>query len=246
MDCSSSESSIQGILQARILEWVAMFSSRGSSRPRDRNSDSLGSCIAGGFFSTEPLGKPLVSACNPFTFKLIISVYDPITIFLIVLGVFFIGLSLLLCFLPWKTALALVVKLVQWCWILLTSACLESFWLLCQIWTRVLLGRVFWVVASSLSSLKYIASPVTFNIPLSWKLPFIFPFPPVWIRISSEQNMLGITFQSTLSYNFIVIVCSLPHIHKTKFLKDKIISLFWAASTQHRTVELMSNYKRKH
>ena len=42
----------------------------------------------------------VVSACNPFTFKLIISVYDPITIFLIALGLFFIGLSLLLCFLP--------------------------------------------------------------------------------------------------------------------------------------------------
>ena len=37
-----------GILQARILEWVAMLSSRGSSRPRDRTQVS---CIAGGFFT---------------------------------------------------------------------------------------------------------------------------------------------------------------------------------------------------
>ena len=35
MDCSLPGSSIQGILQARILEWVAMPSSRGSSWPRD-------------------------------------------------------------------------------------------------------------------------------------------------------------------------------------------------------------------
>ena len=37
-----------GILQARILEWVAMPSSRGSSWPRDRTQVS---CIAGGFFT---------------------------------------------------------------------------------------------------------------------------------------------------------------------------------------------------
>ena len=35
MDCSPSGSSVHGILQARILEWVAMPSSRGSSQPRD-------------------------------------------------------------------------------------------------------------------------------------------------------------------------------------------------------------------
>ena len=35
MDCSPSGSSIHGISQARILEWVAIFFSRGSSEPRD-------------------------------------------------------------------------------------------------------------------------------------------------------------------------------------------------------------------
>ena len=38
-----------GILQARILEWVAMPSSRGSSQPRDQTQVSS---IAGGFFTT--------------------------------------------------------------------------------------------------------------------------------------------------------------------------------------------------
>ena len=47
-----------GILQARILEWVAMPSSRGSSQSRDRTCVSCGSCNAGEFFTTEPLGKP--------------------------------------------------------------------------------------------------------------------------------------------------------------------------------------------
>ena len=37
-----------GILQARILEWVAMLSSRGSSRPRDETQIS---CIASRFFT---------------------------------------------------------------------------------------------------------------------------------------------------------------------------------------------------
>ena len=45
-----------GILQARILEWVAMPSSRGSSQPSDRTQISH---IVGGFFlPTKPPGKP--------------------------------------------------------------------------------------------------------------------------------------------------------------------------------------------
>ena len=35
MDCSPAGSSVHGILQARILEWVAISFSRGSSRPRN-------------------------------------------------------------------------------------------------------------------------------------------------------------------------------------------------------------------
>ena len=38
-------SSVHGILQARILGWIAMPSSRGSSQPRDRTLVSLVSCI---------------------------------------------------------------------------------------------------------------------------------------------------------------------------------------------------------
>ena len=44
MDCSQPGSSVHGILQARILEWVAMPSSRGSSRPRDQTHISHISC----------------------------------------------------------------------------------------------------------------------------------------------------------------------------------------------------------
>ena len=42
MDCSPPGSSLHGISQARILEWVAVPFSRGSSPPRDQNCVSLG------------------------------------------------------------------------------------------------------------------------------------------------------------------------------------------------------------
>ena len=48
MDDSPSGSSVHGILQARILEWVALPFSKGSSQPRDWTQVS---CIAGGFFT---------------------------------------------------------------------------------------------------------------------------------------------------------------------------------------------------
>ena len=40
LDCSPQGSSVHGILQARILEWIAKPSSRGSSRLRDRTQVS--------------------------------------------------------------------------------------------------------------------------------------------------------------------------------------------------------------
>ena len=46
---------LQGILQARILEWVAVPSSRGSSRPRDRTHVSTCPALAGGFFTTNAI-----------------------------------------------------------------------------------------------------------------------------------------------------------------------------------------------
>ena len=48
MDCSLPGSSVHGILQARILEWIAIPLSRGSSQPRDWTCVSY---IAGKFFT---------------------------------------------------------------------------------------------------------------------------------------------------------------------------------------------------
>ena len=48
MDCSLPDTSVHGILQARVLEWVSISSSRGSSWPRDWTRVS---CNAGRFFT---------------------------------------------------------------------------------------------------------------------------------------------------------------------------------------------------
>ena len=65
MDCSPPGSSVHGILQARILEWVAMPSSRESSQPKHQTCISW---IASGFFTVEPWGKPYedISSHRPF------------------------------------------------------------------------------------------------------------------------------------------------------------------------------------
>ena len=56
IDCSPPSSSVHGILQARILEWVAISSSRALSRPRDPTVSPVFPTSAGRFFTTEPAG----------------------------------------------------------------------------------------------------------------------------------------------------------------------------------------------
>ena len=58
IDCKWPGSSVHGILQARILEWVAMPFSRGSSQPRDRSQVS---CIVGGFFAPDQFSRSVMS-----------------------------------------------------------------------------------------------------------------------------------------------------------------------------------------
>ena len=61
MDCSSPDSSVHEIFLGRILEWVAISSSKVYSPSRDRTHVSYTSCITGGFFTIEPLRKPEIS-----------------------------------------------------------------------------------------------------------------------------------------------------------------------------------------
>ena len=55
MDCSPPGSSVHGILQARILEWAAMPSSRGSSQPR---VEPRSPALQADSLPTELQGKP--------------------------------------------------------------------------------------------------------------------------------------------------------------------------------------------
>ena len=55
MTCRPPRASLHGILQARILEWVAMSSSRGSSQPGDKTQVS---CFIGRFFTSLNYYKP--------------------------------------------------------------------------------------------------------------------------------------------------------------------------------------------
>ena len=59
MDCSPPSSSVHGIFQARILECIAISSSRGSSQPRDWGHISCIYSIEGRFLTAEPLKKPI-------------------------------------------------------------------------------------------------------------------------------------------------------------------------------------------
>ena len=79
VDCSPPGSSVHGILQARILEWVAISFSRGSSQPRDWTQVS---CIAGRRFNlwtTREAPKPTMLSISQFSSiaQLCPTLYDP-------------------------------------------------------------------------------------------------------------------------------------------------------------------------
>jgi len=58
-DCNPPVSSVHGILQARILKWIAMPSSKGSSQSRDQTHISYLSCTGRQvLYHQSHLGKP--------------------------------------------------------------------------------------------------------------------------------------------------------------------------------------------
>ena len=58
INCSLLGSSVHGILQTRILEWVSISSSRGSSRHRDQTSISCDPCI----------GRQILNHCATYAY----------------------------------------------------------------------------------------------------------------------------------------------------------------------------------
>ena len=75
MNCTPPGFSVQGILQARILEWIAIPFSRGSSRPRDGTQVSW---LAGEFFTTEALMRAWASYYSLFLFLAYLKHWDSI------------------------------------------------------------------------------------------------------------------------------------------------------------------------
>ena len=63
MDSSVPGSSVQGIFQARILEWVAISYSISYPWSRDQTESFVSPALAGAFFTTVPPGKLLFSFC---------------------------------------------------------------------------------------------------------------------------------------------------------------------------------------
>ena len=57
LDCSPPGSSVHGILQGKILEWVAILFSRRSSQPRDQTQSPV---LQAASLPSEPPGKPQV------------------------------------------------------------------------------------------------------------------------------------------------------------------------------------------
>ena len=69
VDCSPPGSSVPGILQARILEWVAIPFSRGSSQSRDWTQIS---CIAGSLFTIwATIGEATILECSGFSINIL-------------------------------------------------------------------------------------------------------------------------------------------------------------------------------
>ena len=149
------------------MDWLDLLAVQGTLLQQQSSKASILQCSA--FFIVQlshsymTTGKTIALTSWIFLGKVMsllfnINMYGPITIFLIDLGVFSVGLFLLLCFLSslgrsFSSSFSICGKAGLVMLNYLTFACLESFWFLHQIWRRMLLVRVFLVVVSSLSSL---------------------------------------------------------------------------------------------
>ena len=98
MDCDPPGSSVLGILQARILEWVAISFSRGSSQLRYGTHVSYVSCPGRqGLYLCTPWGAPLLPYVsmkkNLKTCKVLVSLWSFLLIDLNLFNLFFSSLS---------------------------------------------------------------------------------------------------------------------------------------------------------
>ena len=106
MHCSPPGSSVHGISRARILEWVAISCSRGSSRPRDQTDVSCFSCIGKQILYHCPTWKALYINIQMYVYihaHRHMHIQANISLFLKNLFTcHFIYFHLLLCLHPWR------------------------------------------------------------------------------------------------------------------------------------------------
>ena len=143
MDCSPPDSSVHGILQASILEWVAIHFSRGSPWPRDGTRVSF---IAGRFFTIWATGEALIIRQSLCIF-MEVPLLAPLS-----------PLSISICChsFTWKISFNISYRVVFWWW----SITAFLFW-------RSLVFEI--AVFSSLSELQRHLSPV-FSLDLFLKM----------------------------------------------------------------------------
>ena len=67
IDCSPPDSSVHGILQARILEWVAISFSSGSPDPGIKLMSLMSPALAGRFFTTSATWEALREHMQAYT-----------------------------------------------------------------------------------------------------------------------------------------------------------------------------------
>ena len=77
MDCSPPGSSVHGILQARILEWVAMPSSRDLSDPGIEPASLKSHALAARFLTTSPTWEALAGSYGSSIFSFLRSLHYP-------------------------------------------------------------------------------------------------------------------------------------------------------------------------
>ena len=83
MDCSLDCSPVHGIFQARILEWVSIFTPGDLPCPEIKPASPVSSALAGKFFITEPPEKPIRKITNIYLAAIILSSILPEEVYLI-------------------------------------------------------------------------------------------------------------------------------------------------------------------
>ena len=133
MDCSLPGSSVYGILQARVLEWVAISFSRGSSQPRDRTRVS---CIPGRCYNFIFSLFNVISLARRFFFFFLNISYLFTIIFLFIIFLFLL-LFLLFPWFAWGVLVLLFLGFWGWMFRLLIwhFSFIFNIWILNHKWS---------------------------------------------------------------------------------------------------------------